>query len=67
MYNVGMGSDLGIVVAWWGTLFLVGTIAYPFTKCLFRDWLNYLADGNDFGFNLSLSSLLRQLGFLESE
>jgi uncharacterized membrane protein len=40
MYNVGMSSDLGIVVAWWGTLFLVGTIAYPFTKCLFRDWFD---------------------------
>ena len=36
-------------------------------SCSFRDWLNYLKDSNDCGFNLSLSSLLRQLSFLESE
>ena len=33
-----MGSDLLLVFRWWGTLFLVGAFAYPFTKRLFSSW-----------------------------
>jgi YYY domain-containing protein len=35
-----MGTDFWIVVRWWGTLFLVGTIAYPITKQLFSRWFD---------------------------
>ena len=30
-----MGADFWIVLQWWGTLFLVGAVAYPLTKVLF--------------------------------
>ncbi len=33
-------SDLQLVFQWWGTLFLVGAVAYPFTKRLFGDWFD---------------------------
>jgi len=33
-----MGSDLSIVFRWWGTLFLVGAVAFPLTKRLFSKW-----------------------------
>jgi len=36
-----MGTDIWIVIRWWGALFLVGSIAYPFTKQLFRDWSDH--------------------------
>ncbi len=35
-----MGSDFWLVVRWWGTLFLIGTIAYPLTKRLFSSWFD---------------------------
>jgi len=36
-----MGSDFWIVLQWWGSLFLVGAIAYPFTKKLFSSWFDH--------------------------
>lgn len=33
-------SDFLLVFQWWGTLFLVGAVAYPFTKHLFRNWFD---------------------------
>ncbi len=30
-----MGADFWIVVQWWGTLFLMGAVAFPLTKTLF--------------------------------
>jgi uncharacterized membrane protein len=36
-----MGSDFWIVVQWWGTLFLVGALAFPLTKRLFSSWHDY--------------------------
>lgn len=30
-----MGADFWIVLRWWGTLFLVGAVAFPLTKALF--------------------------------
>jgi len=33
-------SDFWLVFQWWGTLFLVGAAAYPYTKYLFRDWFD---------------------------
>jgi len=35
-----MGSDLAIVFRWWGTLFLVGAVAFPLTKKLFSSWFD---------------------------
>lgn len=34
-------SDFWLVVRWWGTLFLVGSAAFPLTKRLFRDWWDH--------------------------
>ncbi len=31
-------SDFFIVLRWWGTLFLIGAIAFPLTKKLFSSW-----------------------------
>ncbi|OGG35916.1 hypothetical protein A2363_01570 [Candidatus Gottesmanbacteria bacterium RIFOXYB1_FULL_47_11] len=33
-----MLSDFWLVVQWWGTLFLVGAVAYPLTRRLFDGW-----------------------------
>ncbi len=33
-----MGADFWIVLRWWGTLFLVGAVAFPLTKRLFSTW-----------------------------
>lgn len=33
-----MGEELWLVVRWWGTLFLVGAVAFPLTKRLFSSW-----------------------------
>lgn len=33
-----MMGDIGLVIQWWGTLFLVGAAAYPLTKVLFASW-----------------------------
>ncbi len=33
-----MMSDFWMVVTWWGTIFLVGTAAFPLTKLLFPSW-----------------------------
>jgi YYY domain-containing protein len=33
-----MGTDLSVVVQWWGALFLIGAAAYPLTKTLFSSW-----------------------------
>jgi len=33
-----MGTDFWIVLQWWGTLFLVGAVAFPLTKQLFSSW-----------------------------
>jgi len=33
-----MGSDFWLVLAWWGTLFLVGAAAFPLTRILFNKW-----------------------------
>jgi YYY domain-containing protein len=33
-----MLADLQIVIRWWGTLFLVGAVAFPLTKKLFSGW-----------------------------
>lgn len=33
-----MGQDFWIVLPWWGTLFLVGAVAWPLTKKLFAGW-----------------------------
>ncbi|OGG11439.1 hypothetical protein A2Z00_05665, partial [Candidatus Gottesmanbacteria bacterium RBG_13_45_10] len=33
-----MGSDIFLVLRFWGTLFLVGAVAYPITKRLFSSW-----------------------------
>lgn len=33
-----MLSDFWLVVQWWGTLFLVGAVAYPLTRRLFDSW-----------------------------
>lgn len=35
-----MGADIWIVIRWWGTLFLVGAIAFPLTKKLFAGWFD---------------------------
>ena len=35
-----MGNDIWIVLQWWGTLFLVGAVAFPLTKRLFNNWLD---------------------------
>ncbi len=35
-----MGADYQIVLQWWGTLFLVGAVAWPFTRRLFAGWLD---------------------------
>lgn len=35
-----MGSDFWIVLQWWGTLFLVGAVAFPMTKRLFAGWFD---------------------------
>lgn len=35
-----MGSDFWIVVRWWGTLFLIGAVAFPLTKRLFSGWFD---------------------------
>jgi YYY domain-containing protein len=35
---MNMGSDFSIVVQWWGTLFLIGAVAFPLTKTLFPSW-----------------------------
>lgn len=32
-----MGSDIWLVLQWWGTLFLVGAVAFPLTKALFGE------------------------------
>lgn len=34
-------SDVFIVVRFWGTLFLVGAFAYPFTRLLFPRWFDH--------------------------
>ena len=36
-----MGNDFWIVVQWWGTLFLVGAVAFPLTKRLFSSWFDH--------------------------
>ena len=41
-----MGNDFWIVVQWWGTLFLVGAVAFPLTKRLFSSWFNLSDDDN---------------------
>jgi YYY domain-containing protein len=33
-----MGGDYWIVIKWWGTLFLIGAVAFPLTKKLFSSW-----------------------------
>ncbi len=33
-----MYADFWIILQWWGTLFLVGAVAYPLTKKLFSSW-----------------------------
>ncbi len=33
-----MGTDFWIVVKWWVTLFLVGSVSFPLTKKLFSSW-----------------------------
>lgn len=33
-----MGTDFWIVFRWWGSLFLVGAVAFPLTKQLFPTW-----------------------------
>lgn len=33
-------SDIALVFQWWGTLFLVGAAAYPFTEYLFQNWFD---------------------------
>jgi YYY domain-containing protein len=33
-----MGSDFPLVVQWWGTVFLIGAVAFPLTKVLFSSW-----------------------------
>lgn len=33
-------SDILLVFQWWGVLFLIGAVAYPFTKYLFRGWFD---------------------------
>jgi YYY domain-containing protein len=35
-----MGNDFWIVFRWWGTLFLVGAVAFPITKKLFSSWFD---------------------------
>ncbi len=34
-YNQSMGSDIWLVLRFWGTLFLIGAVAFPLTKLLF--------------------------------
>jgi YYY domain-containing protein len=36
-----MGSDLLLVVRFWGTLFLVGAFAYPLARTLFPRWFDH--------------------------
>lgn len=33
-----MGADFWIVIKWWGTLFLLGTVSFPLTKKMFAAW-----------------------------
>jgi YYY domain-containing protein len=33
-----MGTDVGVVCIWWGTLFLVGASGYPLARVFFRSW-----------------------------
>jgi YYY domain-containing protein len=33
-----MGTDIWYVLRWWGTLFLVGSVAYPLARRLFASW-----------------------------
>ncbi|MBI4065097.1 hypothetical protein HY409_01890 [Candidatus Gottesmanbacteria bacterium] len=41
-----MGSDVWLVVHWWGSLFLVGAVAFPLTKRLFSNWPASTRDGD---------------------
>ncbi|HLD25090.1 MAG TPA: DUF2298 domain-containing protein [Patescibacteria group bacterium] len=34
-------QDFFIVLRWWGSLFLVGAVAYPLTKRLFAEWFDH--------------------------
>ncbi len=36
-----MTGDFFLVLRWWGTLFLVGAVAYPLTKRLFTGWYDH--------------------------
>lgn len=49
-----MGSDFWLVFRWWGTLFLIGAAAFPFTKLLFRNWYD---EGYLFAKALGLASV----------
>lgn len=36
-----MGTDFWVVLQWWGTLFLVGAVAFPLAKKLFHEWQDH--------------------------
>ena len=36
-----MSADFWIVLQWWGTLLLIGAMAFPFTKKLFSSWWDW--------------------------
>jgi uncharacterized membrane protein len=38
--NFVMGTDFYLVIRWWGTLFLIGAVAYPLTRVLFPSWFD---------------------------